>query len=185
VYHLELRQFPHNLNRYNLDDRTLWAIVEPWVRERVFELGERKWSPHQAELKILEGPQLALGDLSLGRGWRLAEREGVDVTERVLERASEAIAAGYTSGEPAPQGAVQARAAEPAQGLAQEDAAAPSPAGDPLALSVELGALLGAEPGRLLAAWRGVATRAPALAPSESLALAEREIASPGSERAR
>jgi hypothetical protein len=49
-------------------------------------------------------------------------------------------------------------------------------AGDPLALGVELAGLLGADPARLLAAWRGVAARSSGLAPSESLALAEREL---------
>jgi hypothetical protein len=47
---------------------------------------------------------------------------------------------------------------------------------DPLTLGVQLASLLGEDPAGLLAAWRAVAARASGLAPSESLALAEREL---------
>ena len=59
------------------------------------------------------------------------------------------------------------------------------PVADPGALTLEaLGAqaaaLLGSDPGRLLAEWRAAAARAPGLSPSESLALAEHAIRSSG-----
>lgn len=38
MYHIELRQFPHNLNHYNLSGEQLRMIVDPWVREKVFEV---------------------------------------------------------------------------------------------------------------------------------------------------
>jgi hypothetical protein len=44
-------------------------------------------------------------------------------------------------------------------------------------LGVQLGGLLGGDPVSLLAAWRELAGRSSGLAPSESLALAERELA--------
>ena len=50
------------------------------------------------------------------------------------------------------------------------------PGSDELALGVELAALLGPDALRLLAAWRDVAVRASGLSPSESLALAERQL---------
>jgi hypothetical protein len=159
VYHLELRQFPHNLCRFNLTEGQLRAVVEPWVREQVLELGERKWNPQQARLTIIEGPQLENQQLSMGRGWRAAEREGEEVTERILTAA---------------KAAVQRASAQPAA-----QAAAPT---DPLALGVQLAALLGADPARLLAAWREVLARRPGLPPSETLALAEREIADSASD---
>jgi hypothetical protein len=164
MYHLELRQFPHNLNRFNLDGRELGAVVNPWVREQVVDIGERKWSPHQARLTILEGPELSLQELSLGRGWRAAERQSKDVTDRVLAEATEArdLAARAAAEAPAPA----------ADGLLA----------DPLALGAQLASLLGGDPTRLLAAWRDVVARAPGLSPSESLALAERQIAGPGGE---
>lgn len=163
VYHLELRQFPHNLNRFNLDERELGALLAPWAREQPIDLGERRWSPHQARLTVLEGPRLAVQELSMGRGWGAAERAGEDVTERVVERARAAQAAHA--------------AAAAASASATASAGAVGTLSDPLALGVALASLLGSEPTALLAAWREIAERAPALSPSESLALAEREIA--------
>jgi hypothetical protein len=155
VYHLELRQFPHNVCRFNLSERELAAVTAPWAREQIVDFGERKWSPQQARLTILEGPQLASEDLTMGRGWRRAQRQGQDVTERVLATARDVAAA-------------QQRAA----------AAAVTPGmADPLALGVQLASLLGEDAASLLDAWRAVVARGAGLSPSESLALAEREIA--------
>src|SRR4029077_8737690 len=72
VYHIELRQFPHNMCRFNLSEPQLATLVLPWVREEWIELGERKWNPNQATLKIVEGPELPLDQLTMGRGWRHA-----------------------------------------------------------------------------------------------------------------
>jgi hypothetical protein len=52
------------------------------------------------------------------------------------------------------------------------------PAADPFALGVQMAALLGPDPMRLLDAWRTAAAGTPGLAPSETLALAERAISS-------
>jgi hypothetical protein len=186
MFHVELRQFPHNLNRFNLQGRELIPIVEPWVREKVLDYGERKWSPHEARLTILEGPELPIDELSMGRGWRTAERESEDVTERILREASDAIAAAEAAEAAEAAAAAAPTAAAPhtpgapvtARPAAPDGEVAPPP--DPLALGVALGSLLGADPSALLAAWRAIAARAPGLSPSESLALAEREIGSPG-----
>jgi hypothetical protein len=167
MYHLELRQFPHNLNRFNLSEGELRAILTPWAREQPLELGERKWSPHQAKLTVLEGPRLEVQQLSMGRGWRAAERQSDDVTERVL---AETSASGAATGA-SPSGAFASSA--PAPG-APADA---PPMADPLALGVELAALLGGDPAGLLAAWRRAAADSPGLSPSESLTLAEQLLA--------
>jgi hypothetical protein len=86
MFHVELRQFPHNACAFNLTEAELSQIVEPWSRDQWIELGERKWSPHQARLTVLEGPHLPVEDLSMGRGWRNAQHQSEDVTERVLAR---------------------------------------------------------------------------------------------------
>ena len=165
MYHVELRQFPHNMSRFNLTDGELGAIVEPWARQQLVEFGERKWSPQQAKITILEGPHMPLEQLTMGRGWRAAQRNGEDVTDAVLAAAQEALAAAATA---------------PAPGLASSASSQPAGAAaalaDPLALGVQLASLLGEDPGRLLAAWRDVAARSTGLSPSESLALAERDI---------
>jgi hypothetical protein len=176
MYHVELRQFPHNMCRFNLTDAELRAIVEPWALEKVVDFGERKWNSQMARITILEGPQMPLEQLTMGRGWRAAQRQGEDVTERVLAAAREALAAAQSA--PAPQALAPARAPVQA-GLAAPGAPAQSGAlSDPLALGVQLASLLGEDPAGLLAAWKEVAGRSSGLSPSESLALAERQIGS-------
>ncbi len=85
MYHVELRQFPHNFCRFNLTERELReTILDAWAQGEWIDFGERKWNPHQAHLTVLEGPRLALEQLTMGRGWRAAIREGQDVTEQLL-----------------------------------------------------------------------------------------------------
>jgi hypothetical protein len=146
MFHVELRQFPHNACAFNLTEAELAQIVEPWSRDEWIEVGERKWSPHQARLTVLEGPHLEIEDLAMGRGWRNAQHRSTDVTEQVIARALASAPAAPASVE---------TVAQPAGGEA------------------ELQTLLGADPAALLAAWRLAAQRRPELSPSESLALAE------------
>jgi hypothetical protein len=161
MYHLELRQFPHNLWRFNLSEQQLRAIVEPWASEQWVELGERKWSLHQAKLTILEGPQMPVQQLSMGRGWRNAQRRSEDVTERVLAAARQASSV-----------ALQPPAA----------AAPPSPSPDLALLADSLGlellALLDSAPAPLSQVWRLAHARFPERPAAECLALAERAVRS-------
>jgi hypothetical protein len=161
VYHLELRQFPHNLCRFNLTEQDLRGLLAPWVLEKPLELGERKWSPHQATLTVLEGPRLELQQLSMGRGWRAAQRNSEDVTARVIAAAT-AAPDNVAAGGPAPARPDPAHASHGQSLIA-----------DPLALGVQLASLLGGDPARLLAAWRQASTENPDLSPSATLALAE------------
>lgn len=196
MYHLQLRQFPHNLSRFNLTEAQLRAIVEPWAAERVVEIGERKWSPHQAKLTILEGPQLAVEQLAMGRGWRAAQRDSSDVTEQVLDAAKRVVDEAATRAiEEAGRAAIARDAAAAEAGGGDADGAEAAEAGgqlgaaaavaqpgagvlsDPLTLGVQLASLLGSDPAALLEAWRAVAAGAPGLTPSESLAVAERRLA--------
>jgi hypothetical protein len=172
MYHIEIRQFPHNMNRFNLSASELGAIVEPWSQERFVDVGERKWNPQTAKLIVLEGPELPFEQLSMGRGWRLAERESEDVTERILSAAAEVVAAGRA-----------AELQEAARAIAQQPPAPAAPAAADPAPSIadsEIGdvvfGLLGDNPQRLLGEWRSAAGRAPGLSPSESLALAEHAL---------
>jgi hypothetical protein len=155
VYHLELRQFPHNVCRFNVSEQELAQIVGPWVREEWIEVEGRKWNANQARLTVLEGPELSLDQLKMGRGWSAAKRESADVTERVLQAAAQTARAA-----PVPAVTVQAPAAQ-----APADAVGP-----------QLVELLGPDPAALLAAWRAVAAGVPGLSPSQSLARAERAL---------
>ncbi len=172
MFHLELRQFPHNACAFNLTDAEMLQVVEPWSRDEWIELGERKWSPHQARLTVLEGPHLPVEDLSMGRGWRNAQHRSTDVTERVIAQALASAAAA-----PAPAGTGAESFAGGAAAAPAEDRAA---AGDRASASLEneLHALLGPDPAVLLQAWWLAARRRPELSPSESLALAESTLRS-------
>jgi hypothetical protein len=188
MFHLELRQFPHNTHAFNLTESELLALAVPWAHERWIELGERKWSPNQARMTVLEGPRLKVTDLALGRGWRNAQRVSEDVTKRVLAKARawrpppEPGGAGAAP-EPTPRGAGPglARSAAP-ESMPPAALSPPVPLGTASAsraararasAQAELGPLLGDDPLALLQAWRLAAERRPELSPSESLALAE------------
>ncbi len=169
MYHVELRQFPHNFCHFNLSDGELAAIVEPWKRGEPIEVGDRKWSPHQAKIRILEGPELAVQELSMGRGWRAAERRSQEVTERVLATAPPETQRRRPRGRHPRRPAPATATAPGGSGLA-----------DPLAALVQIGALLGPEAPRLLDAWRVAAAGDPSLSPSQALAMAEQDLRSPG-----
>lgn len=165
MYHIELRQFPHNSNRFNLTERELHAaILDAWARGDWIEFGERKWSPHQAKLTVLEGPELELAELAMGRGWRNAKRQSKDVTEDLLAAARRAP----SDGSPHAQGSA----------IASRDAVEATippirSTHDPNHLVGELLSLLGDDPLPLLRAWQLALERHPDRTPSECLALAE------------
>jgi len=86
VYHVELREFPHNTHAFNLDEERLRTeILDPFARGEIFELGGREWVPQRTQLTVLEGAELPLHALSMGRGWNNARRKAQDVTSAVLE----------------------------------------------------------------------------------------------------
>jgi hypothetical protein len=166
VFHLQLRQFPHNHCQFNLSEQELAPVVDAWAQDRWVSFGERKWSPHQAKLTIVEGPHIALAALSMGRGWRQVEREGEDVTQRLLERARAGTTGGGSVAEGPPTPARVQGAALGSSGAPVERAGAE--AGDVRALLGD-----GAAAEALLQAWHDVTVRSPQLSPSERLALAE------------
>jgi hypothetical protein len=173
MYHLQLRQFPNHATRFNLSEQEVRAVLEPWARQQIVVVGEQRWAPERATLTVLQGPKLELAQMAMGRGWSAAERSGEDVTERMLAAVAQDLrnaAAAPSAPAPAPLPAASAARAAPAPG-------------DPLALAVQLASLLGSDPERLLAAWRDVASRASGLAPSEALALAERQLARPSGDQ--
>jgi hypothetical protein len=164
AYHVELRQFPHNVCRFNLGERELLAnVVEPWAREQWIEMGERKWSPHQAKLTVIEGPLIPIEQLSMGRGWRVARREGREVTDRLLAGVAQR---GHAPSAPTHSGLTAQNPRSGGQDLVADS------------LGLELLAVLGPEHAPLRLAWEMTAARYPDQVVSESLALAERAVAS-------
>ncbi|HTZ63795.1 MAG TPA: hypothetical protein VMB51_06795 [Solirubrobacteraceae bacterium] len=194
MYHVELRHFPFTAYRFNLGEPELLALLDPWVHDKWIDLDERKWNPQQARLNVLEGPEIPVYELSMGRGWRSAERKSKDVTTQVLERARALLlegaggdgtpAGGAAGGPLAGSGGVnEARAGGGDSSASLSDRAlAPAVAasdaghvGEP-----DLRSLLGDDPDALLQAWQLVIQRRPELPPSESLALAEQTLRSLG-----
>lgn len=186
MYHVELRQFPHNFCRFNLTEGELCeTILEGWARGEWIELGERKWSPHQANLTVLEGPRLPVEQLSLGRGWRNAVRQGKNVTEVVLEAVRSGVSA---PGGTHTDAVVAPKDIGPAGGEASEEQSIPKHveqvdlardirfAADSLGLEVL--AELGEEPTPLTSVWRLARRRYPERAASDCLKLAEHAIRS-------
>ncbi|HEV3071110.1 MAG TPA: hypothetical protein VGY76_06770 [Solirubrobacteraceae bacterium] len=169
AYHIELRQFPHNLCSFNLTEQELYAtIVEPWAREQWIELGERKWNPHQAKLTVLEGPHLPVEQLSMGRGWRSAQRTGREVTERLLA----AVKTGRETGVQAAPASIADASQAQAAALAREEGLLAD------SLGLELLAQLASGPVSLRHAWELVVARHPDRGVGNCLALAERAVAS-------
>jgi hypothetical protein len=85
MFHIELRQPPHRIHRFNLTERELReAVLRPWVRGERIEVGERGWSADAGAILVLEGQEIPIGQLTMNRGWSVAQREGRDVTERLL-----------------------------------------------------------------------------------------------------
>jgi hypothetical protein len=89
VFHVELRQFPHQARAFNLTREELDArILVPWVAGSDLELDDRRWTRDRARLTVYEGPALAGDQLGLGRGWANVTRTGEDVTDRLLAEAA-------------------------------------------------------------------------------------------------
>jgi hypothetical protein len=86
VFHVELRQFPHQARAFNLSREELDArILQPWCSDAPIELQDRRWTSEKAKLTILEGAELRPDEIGLGRGWSNATKNGQDVTAKLLE----------------------------------------------------------------------------------------------------
>jgi hypothetical protein len=128
------------------------VVVDPWVRGEWIELGERKWNPQAAKLTVLEGPEIPLDQLTMGRGWRSAQRRGREVTEQILSAARETQTVVAKDGTPDPEHA------------------------DTLALQIL--AELGDNQTPLRRIWEVAQTANRQIPPSRSLALAEAAVRS-------
>jgi hypothetical protein len=89
-FHIEVRSALNHARSFNLTDEELRrTVVDPWLNNRPIALGDRLWKPQEAELRILEGPELSNPELSFGQGWANAERGGEFVTRRILGEAAD------------------------------------------------------------------------------------------------
>jgi hypothetical protein len=89
-FHVEISHgFRQRARAFNLDKGKLRAtILDPWMLGRRISLGDKEWEPRDCKLIVLEGPELADTDLSMGRGWSNAEKTAENVTRRLIDAAS-------------------------------------------------------------------------------------------------
>jgi hypothetical protein len=178
AYHIELRQFPHNTCHFNLNAQQVNAVVvEPWAREKWIDIGDRKWNPNQARLTVIEGPRIPVDELSMGRGWRTAQRQGRDVTERLLAAARERMGGGDRDAPPGGRVAPE----QPGHALSGSPGAAPRPPGTDLladSVGLELLGALGSKRAALHRAWELAGARHPERTAGECLLLAECAVSS-------
>ncbi len=175
MYHIELRQFPHNFCHFNLTAEALQeTVLDGWARGAWVEVGERRWNPHEASLTVIEGPELPVQQLSMGRGWRNAVRQGTDVTATVLADARARLA--LSGGGPGAGGVVEGPGGAPTpRAVPDSQTRDQAPAEAELARRLLL--LLGERPGPLLRAWQLAMEAHPDRTPSECLAAAEDFVA--------
>ncbi len=186
VYHVELRQFPHNFCRFNLTEGQLReAVLDSWARQDWFEFGERRWNPNQAKLTVVEGPQLPLEQLSMGRGWRAAMRDGRDVTQQLLAAARADMVSSKASGSDSGATGIDGTQAQAStihhEGVTDTAAAGTFKADVDLladSLGLEILARLGNEAVPLAIVWQLACERHPEWFASENLRLAEHAVRS-------
>lgn len=88
MFHVEISGGFHRARVFNLNREDLVAkVIEPWLDDRVIEMGDREWEPRNSSLSILEGPRMETRDLSFGQGWANAERASRNVTREILSQA--------------------------------------------------------------------------------------------------
>jgi hypothetical protein len=91
IFHVEIRQFPSTVRKFNLSRAQLDAsYVRPWLAGKVIEVDDVRFSPERAKFTILSGPPLRTDQIGMGRGWANAQRDGVEVTDRILSEAEPA-----------------------------------------------------------------------------------------------
>lgn len=101
MFHIELTCNPNSVWRFNMTEQQLYtSVLVPWAKGESIELGEHTWRPSDTKITVVEGPQIPVGRLTLGRGWPTARREGKEVTTEVIATFQRRFAAqtGYTPG---------------------------------------------------------------------------------------
>src|SRR4051795_3468430 len=90
AFHVEISSgFRQRARAFNLDEARLQkTVLDPWMRGRPIYLGDKEWEPRDCKLVVLEGPELADADLSMGRGWSNAEKSAENVTRRLIDAAT-------------------------------------------------------------------------------------------------
>ena len=136
-----------------MSGQEIGAVLLAWAQERVFELADQKWNPQTAEMTVLEGPEIPVSGLSMGRGWPTALREGQDVTARVLAEAREAIVDGSVARGRAGAGGARSRGRRRAPRRAPAPSSTQAPARRPRSPPVDRRRRAGPTSSRSASSW--------------------------------
>lgn len=94
MFHVELRQFPHVARSFNLSrDELETGILRPLAAGRPVRWDDQNWNPEKTKVSVYEGPELAVEDMGMGRGWGNVTKHGEDVTRRLLSEARQEVEA--------------------------------------------------------------------------------------------
>jgi hypothetical protein len=91
AFHIEVSGGRQHARSFNLTEEELGrTVLDPWLSGRPILLGDRRWTrDDDTRLRILEGPELSVQDLAFSQGWSNAQRSAADVTQAVLDTATE------------------------------------------------------------------------------------------------
>lgn len=84
AFHVEIRQFPRNARKFNVERTELDALLRGWVSEPEVRWADQEWLTRKAKLVILDGAPLETSEMGMGRGWPEAQRRSRDVTDELL-----------------------------------------------------------------------------------------------------
>lgn len=133
---------PNLASVFNLSDEELTRrFLAPLVNGRELVHEGQEFQPRKTRVTIIEGPELPVEQMGMGRGWGNVQRGGTDVTERLLRQAR-----AQTARHPALDPLLER--------LAGRMAAGPAPLPEVVALTDEL------MPGRLVSERLAVAEQA-------------------------
>jgi hypothetical protein len=86
-FHVQLQRSHHRARLFNLSEAELRRqLFDPWSQGTSARVGDRDWDPAECRLVVVESRSLEPSELALGRGWRIAEKIGRDVTAELLAR---------------------------------------------------------------------------------------------------
>jgi hypothetical protein len=86
-FHIELRAGKALGRAFNLPESELVErFIGPLLAGRTIFHSDHEWFPEETEVTVIEGPELGIGEIGLGRGWHNAGKTGTDVTQEILTR---------------------------------------------------------------------------------------------------
>jgi len=90
MFHLELRMGVHQARVFNLSaDELNRRFLVPLTSGRQIRHEEEDWIPAKTRVTVFEAPQLRPDQIGMGRGWASVQKQGEDVTERMLAAAGQ------------------------------------------------------------------------------------------------